>query len=72
MVIQDIEELRARLRTAVAVGKIARATGLSYSWLMKFRHGKIVNPTLRSVTALREFFDAPADSPEPPGGKEAA
>jgi len=56
--ITEVEALRLRLSKAAGVKDIARETGLSYSWLMQFRHGKILNPTVRSIDMLKKFFDA--------------
>ena len=56
--ITEVEALRLRLSKATGVKAIARKTGLSYSWLMQFRHGKILNPTVRSIDILKKFFDA--------------
>lgn len=54
--INDTETLRQLLLAASNVKGIARETGLSYSWLMQFRHGKIENPTIRSLQVISGYF----------------
>lgn len=53
----DIAALRRLMTEATGVKNIARKTGLSYSWLMQFRHGKIINPTIRSLRVLGNHFE---------------
>jgi len=54
-----IDDLRQRLIAQTGqVSKIARESGISYSWLSKFKQGEITNPTLRRMIALEKALNS--------------
>ena len=60
---KNLDELRNQLTArGRRLHKIAMESGISYSWLSKFRHGEINNPTVNRVTQLQRYLDA---TPEP-------
>lgn len=60
---ESLENLRTRLAAKRgSIMRIARDTGISYSWLMQFTHGKITNPTVKRVEQLRQHLDIPPDN----------
>ena len=69
----SIESLRAALiARRGAFGDVARASGLSYSWVCKFATGARRNPTIASIQRLRCALDQipPADADD--AGAETA
>jgi len=60
----DLEILRERLaQRRGTLTRIAGDSGISYSWLMQFVHGKITNPTVGRVHQLRAALQK-GESPE--------
>lgn len=60
---ESLESLRTELANRRgSITKIANQSGISYSWLMQFTHGKIVNPTVKRVEALRNaLYESPPE-----------
>lgn len=57
---ENLNELRARLLSCqIPLTIVARDSGITYSWLMKFKHGEINNPTVRRVEQLQRYLAAP-------------
>lgn len=57
---ENLNELRARLLSLqIPLTIVARDSGITYSWLMKFKHGEINNPTVRRVEQLQRYLAAP-------------
>lgn len=51
---QSLEDLRAKLADRRgSITRLADESGISYSWLMQFTHGRITNPTVKRVEQLR-------------------
>ena len=54
---ESLESLRTELANRRgSITKIANQSGISYSWLMQFTHGKITNPTVKRVEYLRKIL----------------
>ena len=55
---ESLDLLRAELvRRRGNITQIAADSGISYSWLMQFVHGKINNPTVNRISQLRTALD---------------
>lgn len=55
MHLMTLDEIRARLRSA-NLTQVAEATGLNYNTVRFIRHGRLDNPTLKTMTALTAYF----------------
>ena len=52
-----IAELRTRLAELnIPLTQASRESGISYSWLMKFKHGEIQNPTMRRLEQVQKYL----------------
>ncbi len=55
---ENLSELKTRLLSQDApMTQIARDSGITYSWLMKFKHGETNNPTVRRVEQLQNYLN---------------
>ena len=69
----DIEALKAELvREKGRWAEIARAGGMSYSWLSKFANDHIPNPGIRSLRKLDEALHGKPDPKRKPGEKRVS
>jgi len=58
MISKILDETRARLKAHVGpLSKIARESDLNYSWLTKFKDGRINNPTIVNLDRLIRYLD---------------
>lgn len=69
----SIESLRAALiARRGAFGDVARASGLSYSWVCKFATGARRNPTVASIQRLQRAIDQIPPTDADDAGADAA
>lgn len=57
MQLMTLDEIRTRLRSE-NLTTVAAETGLNYNTVRFIRHGRLDNPTLKTMTALTEYFEA--------------
>lgn len=57
MQLMTLDEIRTRLRSE-NLTTVATETGLNYNTVRFIRHGRLDNPTLKTMTALTDYFKA--------------
>jgi hypothetical protein len=55
-IISRTEEVRVMAKRFGRYRYVAKNSGVSYEWLVKFSNGKIPNPTVSNVSSLEDFF----------------
>ena len=50
------ERVMRRLREEKDLGRVARATGLSYSWLIQLKKGRYDDPGVKKIEILDHYY----------------
>ncbi|MDE1906038.1 MAG: hypothetical protein KGH75_06255 [Rhodospirillales bacterium] len=67
--VPDIPELLRAQMAKRSVASIARDTGMSYYWLVRFARGEMRNPTWNNLKQLSDFLDKPSPRKRRTNGK---